>query len=228
ARCPGCGFSSPDRDYSGAPDTERGTLTVRDREGAREFALPGDSVFNIYNTLTVIAALRELGLSRDEAAAALEGAEIPASRYNETEAGGVRIVMQMAKDRNALACSRAFDYVAGKPGRKQLILMMNNLSDAKGWSENTCWLYDCDFELLNREDITRIVATGPRAPDYYLRLLLAGVPEDKLRRAARETDAPAELTPEPGGSVYIFYGTDAIDLAYRVRDLVKRRALHED
>jgi hypothetical protein len=55
----------------------------------------------------------------------------------------------MAKDRNALAGSRAFDYVSAQPGNKELILMMNNLSDAKNWSENVCWLYDCDFEFLN-------------------------------------------------------------------------------
>jgi len=176
----------------------------------------------------VFAALRETGLGPDEAVAALEGSVIPDSRYNETEAGGMRIIMQMAKDRNALACSRAFEYIASKPGQKQLILMMNNLSDAKGWSENTCWLYDCDFEFLVREDITRIVSTGARALDYCLRLQFAGIPEDKLRFSEHEIDAPKELALQPGGSVYIFYGTDTLDLAYRVRDAVKERVTREN
>ena len=221
ALCPACGFKSPDYDYSGRPDTKRGIITVGDRDGAHEYALPADSVFNIYNVLTAISALRELGLDPAASAAAMEEAAIPDSRYNEAEAGGMKIIMQMAKDRNALACSRAFDYIASKPGRKQLILMMNNISDAKAWSENTCWLYDCDFEMLDREDITRIIATGPRALDYCLRLRFAGIPEEKLRFAGREIDSPNELEHEPDGSVYIFYGTDAIDLAYRVRDAVK-------
>ena len=219
ARCPECDFCSPGYDYSGVKGQGQ-TLTVRNSEWSLDFRLPNDSVFNIYNMLTVVAALGQLGLEKDEIAAAMSGADIPDSRYNETGAGGMRIVMQMAKDRNALACSRAFDYVASKPGRKQLILMMNNISDSKAWSENTCWLYDCDFEILDREDITRIIATGPRALDYCLRLRFAGIPGDKLRSAEREIDAAAELEPEEGGSVYIFYGTDAIDLAFKVRDRV--------
>jgi sulfur carrier protein ThiS len=221
AACGDCDFRSPDYDYSGRPNPELTEITVTDRDGGQSLKLPNDSVFNIYNMLTVFAALRELGLSREEAAAALQGTGIPDSRYNETEAGGVRIIMQMAKDRNALACSRAFEYVAAKPGKKQLILMMNNISDSKAWSENTCWLYDCDFELLDSEDITRIVATGPRALDYFLRLRFAGVPEGKLRFTEREIDSPGELAPQPGDSVFVFYGTDCIDLAYRVRDAVR-------
>jgi hypothetical protein len=102
--------------------------------------------------------------------------------------------------------------------------MMNCLHDQKHWSENVCWLYDCDFEFLNRENIRRIVATGPRAKDYTLRLLLAGVPEERVRCVPGEIDAPDELDYEPGVDVYIFYGTDAIDLAYRVRDKVKTLA----
>jgi UDP-N-acetylmuramyl tripeptide synthase len=227
AYCRDCDFRSPDYDYSGSPNPELTEITVTEKDGAQSVALPNDSVFNIYNILTAFAALRELGLNGKEAAAALGDARIPDSRYNETEAGGVRIIMQMAKDRNALACSRAFEYVAAKPGKKQLILMMNNISDSKAWSENTCWLYDCDFEMLDCEDITRIVATGPRALDYFLRLQFAGVPEEKLRFTEHEIDSPGELAPEPGDTVYVFYGTDCIDLAYRVRDAVKARVIHD-
>ena len=219
ARCPGCDFCSPGYDYAGVVGQGE-YLTVRNSNWSQDFRLLNDSVFNIYNMLTAIAALCELGMARDEIAAVMGEVDIPDSRYNETEAGGVRVVMQMAKDRNALACSRAFDYIASKPGKKQLILMMNNISDSKAWSENTCWLYDCDFEMLARDEITRIIATGPRALDYCLRLRFAGIPEEKLRLTSREIDSAAELEPGEGGSVYIFYGTDAIDLAYKVRDRV--------
>jgi len=224
AHCPNCGFRSPEYDYAGSPDLKSGRLRVDEKDGSGEFALPGDSVFNIYNALTAYAALREMGLNTDETAAALEGAVIPDSRYNETDAGGVRVIMQMGKERNALACSRAFEYVASKPGKKELILMMNGLGDAKVWSENISWLYDCDFEFLNDESISRIVATGPRALDYCLRLRFAGVPKEKLRLTDVEVESPKELSFEPGTSVYIFYGTDSLDLGYKVRNAAIKRA----
>jgi UDP-N-acetylmuramyl tripeptide synthase len=225
ARCPGCGFESPAPDYGARKvDFSSMTASVRDAGGESLYELLSDSVFNVYNQLTAIAVMRELGYSHGEIHEAIEGVEIIKSRYSEERAGKISIVMQMAKDRNALACSRAFDYVSQRPGDKEIILMMNNLSDSKKWSENVCWLYDCDFEFLNRDDITRIVASGPRARDYRYRLLLAGVPEDRLRFTDDERDAPAELVYSAGESVYILYGTDAIALARDVRDGVRRRA----
>jgi len=224
AYCPNCDFKSPEYDYSGSVNRELGVLTVSDGSGddggSRELKLPGDSVFNIYNMLTAYAALREMGLSQDECADVLKGSVIPDSRYNESVVNDVRVVMHMGKERNALACSRAFEYVASKPGNKELILMMNGLGDAKVWSENISWLYDCDFEFLNNDDVSRIVATGPRALDYCLRLRFAGVPADKLRFSSQELASPKELALEPGSSVYIFYGTDSLSLGYRVRDAV--------
>jgi hypothetical protein len=95
--------------------------------------------------------------------------------------------------------------------------MMNCIHDQQHWSENVTWLYDCDFEFLNKENITRIVATGPRAKDYRLRLLFAGVPDEKIRCTLNEMDAPTLLEYNSGESVCLFYGTDALDLVYRVQ-----------
>ena len=222
AACSCCDFKSPDYDYSGLLVQEG--INVNSGNGSQTVKLPGDSVFNIYNTLTAYAALCQFGLTDEEAAVALEKAEIPKTRYNETEAGGIRVIMHMGKERNALANSRAFDYVASKPEEKELILMMNGLGEAKVWSENICWLYDCDFEFLNKENITRVVSTGARALDYCVRLRFAGLPSEKLRYEKDELKSPNELILKPGTSVYIFYGTDSIDLAYRVRDAVCKRA----
>ncbi|MDR2501755.1 MAG: MurT ligase domain-containing protein [Oscillospiraceae bacterium] len=217
-RCTKCGWSSPEYDYAGFDaDFDALTITFSARGGADKYRLLSDSVFNAYNLVCAAGALSELGFDRADVTRALGQAKITQSRYNAVKSGKSDIIMQMSKDRNALASSRAFDYVSSRGGTKEIILMMNNLSDNRRWSENTCWLYDCDFEFLNRDEITRIVATGPRAPDYFLRLLLAGVPENRLRCVAEETDAPDALEYPPGGSVYILYGTDAIDLAYKVR-----------
>ncbi len=230
AHCADCGFRSPVSDYLAADiDTDAMTMTVSDQNGALSYKLLSDSVFNIYNLVTVIAALRELGLSHEDIKAGLEKTKIVETRFNAQKAGDVTVVMQMSKDKNALAGSRAFDYISGLPGQKELILMMNCIHDQQHWSENVTWLYDCDFEFLNKENITRIVATGPRAKDYRLRLLFAGVPDEKIRCTLNELDAPTLLEYHSGESVCLFYGTDALDLVYRVQgkiiDLAEEAAI---
>jgi UDP-N-acetylmuramoyl-L-alanyl-D-glutamate--2,6-diaminopimelate ligase len=225
AHCKDCGFKSPEYDYTASDvDTDAMTVTVSDKGGSMSYRLLSDSIFNIYNMLTVIAALRELGLKHEEIRAGLEKTKIVETRFNAQKAGDVTVVMQMSKDKNALAGSRAFDYIGGLPGKKEIILMMNCIHDQQHWSENVTWLYDCDFEFLNNDAITRIVATGPRAKDYYLRLLFAGVPEEKIRCTMSEMDAPELLEYTAGESVCLFYGTDALDLVYRVQGKIKALA----
>lgn len=223
ALCPECGFSSPECDYVGKNvNTESMTMEISDSGVSCTYRLLNDSIFNIYNVLAVVSLFRELGYRREKICALLEKVEIVKSRFSEQEAGGYKIVRQMSKDKNALGASRAFDYVSGRPGTKELILMMNCLGDTKHWSENICWLYDADFEFLNKEDIKNIIVTGPRAKDYYLRLKLAGLPDEKLTFVEKELEAPSSLRLYPGESIYVFYGTDSIALGSRVVENIKK------
>lgn len=225
AKCSECGFQSPVSDYFAKNiDINSMTMTVTDKDGELSYHLLSDSIFNIYNVVTVIATLRELGFSHEEIKHGLEQTKIVETRFNAQKVGDITIVMQMSKDKNALAGSRAFDYISGLPGKKELILMMNCKHDQQHWSENVAWLYDCDFEFLNKENITRIVVTGPRAKDYYLRLLLAGIPEEKIRCTLNEMDAPMLLEYQHDSNICLFYGTDALDLVYRVQNRIKNLA----
>ena len=225
AVCAVCGYTNPEPDYLGTDaDPENRRITVRERDGDWSCRLLSDSTFNIYNIVTVAAALREFGLARDVIAAALEKTELPSSRFHAAEGGGVTAVMQMAKDKNAFAISRVFDYLSGLPGKKEIIMMNSCIEDHVHGSENVCWMYDCDFEFLNTEDITRIVVTGPRYRDFYMRLLMAGVPEERLRQTPKELDAPKELALAEGEDVYILYGTAGIELAEKVQAATLREA----
>ena len=227
AHCRDCGFQSPAPDYLGtAVDLEKMTMTVRDASGDHPYRLLSDSTFNIYNQVTAIALMRELGMDHEKIASLMSHIRIAESRYLSQKAGQVEVVMQMAKDRNALACSRVFDYVTSRPGEKELLLMMNNLSDDLHWSENTCWLYDCDFEFLNDDGVIHVVATGPRAKDYYLRLQLAGVPADRVDCVRDEFEAADKLLLRPGSSVYLLYGADnrSLTMAHKVREKIIHRA----
>ena len=221
AYCPNCGFKSPNADYKGMNvDLKKMTIDIKDHDGTNNYRILNDSVFNIYNVVCTVALLRDMGYTPKKVDELLHKIEIVKSRYNVTEVNGVKVIMLLSKDRNALGSSRAFDYAVHTEGNKKFILMMNNMSDEKVWSENVCWLYDCDFEFLNRPDIEKIVVTGPRFKDYKLRLLLAGVSEDKVSDTHLELDSPDLLEYNKGDVIYLLYGTDNIDLATSVRDKI--------
>jgi len=228
--CADCDFHAPEYDYSAENiDLDTMTMNVYDRHLGKEhgnYKLLSDSIFNIYNMLTAIALLRELGMTHHEISWNMNKRSIVGSRYNEQQFGNVKIIMQMAKQRNALAISRAFDYISSQPGEKQVLLMMNCQTDGKNWSENPCWMYDCDFEFLNKSNIKRIIAAGYRAKDLYLRLLFADIPRERLHCVRDEFEAAKVFDFPENSNIYILYGTDSYDLATKVRSKVAEYAVN--
>ena len=228
AVCESCGFHSPQADYLAQQlDISSGTMTVREDGSNYDYALLNPSMHNIYNMVNVIAVLRQLGMSHDAIREAFRHTAILSSRLSEERIGNVNVVMQMSKDKNALACSRNFDYIRSKGGRKELLVMMNCMGVAKNWSENPSWMYDTDFEFLNREDVVQLVCAGPRARDYRLRLLLAGIPEEKIFLEDDEFAALRKLYLTPGDDIYILYGVDGMPLAFRVKERLREMLTKE-
>ena len=229
AVCSDCGFASPEAKYLAQNlDLEKGTLTLHEDGEDYTYPLVNDSLFNIYNMISVIAVLRQLGLAHDEICRQMENVSIVGTRLSREQVADVGIVMQMSKDKNALACSRNFDYIRTIPGPKELVVMMNCMGVAKSWSENPSWLYDTDFEFLNQDCITRLVCAGPRCRDYRLRLLLAGIPEEKIFMEEDEFKALELLERKPGSDVYILYGVDGMPLAFRVKAKLKEMLLKKE
>lgn len=218
--CPKCGGGSPAPDFVVTDiDREHNTFTVA-HNGTREtYRLINDNLVNVYNFVGVIALLSKMGLTFDQISKGFEKTEIVSSRYNETQLEDRKIVMQMAKGQNAMACSRSYDYVSHLPGKnKGLILLVDDKFDNVKDTESTCWLYDCDFSYLADDSISQIVFAGPRCRDQYMRALLAGVDEKKLRMVDIPKDGAKPFDISLSEDIYIMYDVYYVEESYAVKD----------
>jgi len=84
-------------------------------------------------------------------------------------------------------------------------MLFDDLYDRRQSTENTAWIYDVDFEFLNSENIKQIIIGGPRANDYYLRLLLAGIPAEKIKYTYDENNAGDLLELDGIKNIYILF-----------------------
>lgn len=226
AACESCGFTSPEAQYRVDGMTFPGEeMPVTENGQTYRYPVLSDSFVNAYNVLTAVALLRELGYPHEKIQELLSHAQITTTRHSFETVGDVTLVRQMAKEKNALATSRAFDYIAHRPGRKEILMMMNCLGDTKHWSENTCWIFDSDFEFLKDDSVVQMVCTGSRCLDYKLRLLLAGVPEERIFVEPDEFKAAELLHYTPGDDLYLLSGTDSLALSYQIYDRIKSIAL---
>lgn len=221
AHCPDCGFTSPAGDYTvTSVDTEAGAMSISIKGRSVRFPLLNSSPINIYNSLSAIALLCEFGLDPEKIAEAMGHMAISATRYLEEEVAGRKVILHLAKGQNPVACSRAFQNIRDYPGTKAAILFLDDYFDAAHSVENTAWYYDADFEFLADDSVTQVIAAGARHWDVYLRLLMAGVPAERLAHM-RSTEEAAAALDSPAESVFILYDVYTIGLANRVKDQVE-------
>ncbi len=220
AYCPSCGFASPKSDYIAELNFKENSLSLTHASAAEHYPLITNSVFNAYNQITAITLLREFGLSAKQIQAAFSNLSIVESRYSYEKIGNTEVITHMAKGQNPIACSCVFDYVKKEPGKKEIILMLDDVFDRVASSEIMTWIYDADFEFLNDPSICQIIISGVRCEDYKLRLLLAGVAEEKLTCTPKEIDAPDYLTLSNTDKIFILHELYAAEEALRVRNKV--------
>ena len=224
AHCESCGWSSPRGDYQLiSADRETGLMTVLENDVWHDYRMPADAIYNLYNAVASVAALRTIGYTPEQIAEGMEKLQVVQSRFWQEEIGNWELTEIMAKGLNAVACSRNFDYVANAEGKKAVVLLLDDVFDEKSSSENIAWLYDADFEFLAEEDTVQVLAVGARCLDTRLRLLIAGVPEDRINvvRQAKEAAAAVDLT--QCGKVFVLYEVYRQNQAVMVRNAIAER-----
>lgn len=218
--CPACGLKSPDPDFLVTDiDRENGTFTVSHNGAEYRYPLVNDNIVNVYNLCGVVALLTRLGLSEDQICQGLSASKIVKSRYDQVQSGPLTITMQLAKGQNPIACARCFHYVAQCPGEsKTVIILVDDKGDNTNNSENICWLYDCDYSYLSDPSIKRIIFSGPRCKDHYLRALLAGVPGDKILQSPSFTGGADLADPEESKDFFVLYDPYSLTEAAQIKN----------
>ena len=227
AYCPNCNFKSPDSDYRITKvDYENKLIEVEANGNKSSYKMLSDSIFNLYNMIAVITALDKLGIEKDKVKEIIDNEQIAETRYKKEEINGIKIIKHLAKGQNPIACSCVFDYIKKESGKKEIVLLIYDYFDAKETSESIIWLYDCDFEFLNDDSIDKIVIGGPRCEDFYLRLLIAGVPKEKLVYFNDTNEIVDGLSLEKGKDVYVLYDVDTDKVAKDVCNKIKDKIVN--
>lgn len=221
-KCPNCGFSSPQRDFL-VESTSDTNMTVSEKPGSFTYPVPSNAIHNIYNTAAIVAILRHIGEKPEEIADALKSIKPPASREGSEEVCGVMIHRKLAKTHNPTAVSTVFENIKKDKSKKLLLMVLDEIFENPRKSETVAWFYDTDYEFLEDESVTKIVLGGDRYLDHKLRMLLAGVKEDKIICLPKHLDVLDYADISDVESVYIVYDIYTSDVMRKVTAEIKER-----
>lgn len=222
AHCPKCDFKSPEIDYLVTNlDLKNMKMTLKNGNIEEEYDLISDNIINVYNIVTVITILKQIGLSKEQINESLKKQKIVDTRYSEEVVDGVKIITHLSKGMNPIACSRVFDYVRKYKGNKAVVLYLDDLHDAANGSENTAWQYDTDYEFLNDDSIKQIIIGGVRYLDGLVRLELAGIDKAKISYGRNELATLDNLKVDGIDTIFILHDLYSMELKNNAKNKVE-------
>lgn len=228
AHCPKCDFRSPNLNYEVTKiDDENKKMTIKQSGQEEEYDLITNNMINIYNMLATISVLKEIGLDFEQINGSLKQEKIVETRFSKQEVKGIEVITHLAKGLNPIACSRAIDYVKKEKGNKAVILILDDLHIAKEGSENITWQYETDYELLIQENIKQVLVAGPRYLDNKLRMLLAGIPEEKLTVIREEFLLVEKLKLKNIDKIFILHDLYSLEETAKIKEQVIKKIEEE-
>ena len=227
AHCTNCDFKSKEADYKVTNvDYENKKLFVLHNGETMEFPLINNTIFNIYNEITVIALFLEFGITKENLYKTLEKVKITETRYDENIVNNIKILKIMAKGNNSLPASLVFDYVRKQNSKKAIVLALDDL-DVGDSSEFIGWIYDADYEFLNQDNIKHIIISGKRCYDQKLRVLLAGIPSEKIVCNPIEKDAVKGLDFKDLEEIYILHDMSTYKESVEIEKVISKMILED-
>ena len=228
AHCSKCSMESPKADYV-VTDADEGSMTVAFGSGEHKFPLVNSAIFNVYNQCAVIAVLDLCGIAPEKTAEYLKNIGITATRFSEETYGKLKVTATMLKGFNPIACSRNIHTARITPGKKSIMLMVDDTNHEREDCEIICWHYEADFEALCHESIDKIYISGPRALDIRYRLLLAGIKSENIITGRTEKEVVEKMELQNIDKLLIFYDMLRYDILEKdvkpaIAEKIKREA----
>jgi len=215
--CPNCDFKSYKAKY-----IAKGVDSKHIHTNVGDFpAFGSQRIIDLYNETAVIALLKEMGFTDELIYKSLDGRKPIASRYKKETIKNVNITSMLAKT-GPVALSNTFYNVSRINEEKSIIIILDDPHEAAKSSEINPWLYDTDFEFLNNDNIKQIVIGGIRSYDVKLRMLMAGVAENKIVTTLTDYEA-GELIDLDSKNIYVLYDTYNAVPYRKIMETLKRR-----
>ncbi|MDO4940098.1 MAG: MurT ligase domain-containing protein [Erysipelotrichaceae bacterium] len=216
--CPNCDFKSSEAQYIAISNHNNQLQT-----NVGEYPLVGGNrIIDMYNEISIIALLKEFGLTDQEITKGLKDKKIVASRYLDEKIADKTVISMLAKGMNAIACSNSFETVSNDKEEKSVLMILDDEHENRKSSEIVSWIYDTDFEFLKDPKIKQIVVGGKRSYDYKVRLLLAGVDENKIICSLDEIKT-AELLDLSVDKIYILWDMYNTNSYKGIKETLHRR-----
>lgn len=196
--CPNCGYKHPELSYTVNQIIERTPNSLKFKMGQREYGINIGGTYNIYNALAAYSVAREYGLSDDEVAEAFAENKRIFGRQELISYAGKEIDLILVK--NPVGLDEVLHMLNTEKDDYSLITLLN-ANHADGI--DTSWIWDADYEGLDKDKIKKVIVGGQRWHDMGFRLEIAGFEPGDMLTNPDDDSLIEEIKNLPTKKVYI-------------------------
>ena len=175
--CTKCGYRHWDPKYRiTAVNLDEGYLEIENRY---RIDLALKSIYNAYNILAAYSLCRELGVKSETIVSSLNNYVLKNGRVVRLKKGNNEGVFLVSKHENSTSYNQTISVIANEKKQLNVIILVDAIS-RKYFTSETSWLWDIDFNGLNKKHIDRIILTGLYAYDLALRFEYTDIDQKKI------------------------------------------------
>lgn len=196
--CPNCGFKRPNLSYKLKEITERTPNSIKFRIENTEFSIGIGGTYNIYNALAAFSVAREFDVSEDEIASAFAKNKRIFGRQELISYADKEINLILVK--NPVGLNEVLSLLNTEKSNYTLATLLN-AHHADGI--DTSWIWDADYEGLDKTKVKQILVGGERHHDMGFRLEVAGFDPGTMEVTPDDNTLLTRIKEAPTKKVYI-------------------------
>lgn len=179
--CQECGFKKQKTDFTvTAADMEKGEITI---DGKFRIPLAFTGMYNVYNILAAFAACRVVGIDGESIAESISNYMLKNGRIMRFKLGNHSGTLLTSKHENSVSYDQSLKYIANQKEDCSVIVIVDAIS-RKYFTGETSWLWDINFNHINREHVKNIYLCGTYVNDLAIRFSFTDIPQERIKPIA--------------------------------------------
>lgn len=206
--CPSCGLSHPKGEFCvNKIDYENNKIVIN---GYNEVNIPLNMLYAVYNTIAAYTTLAVCGLEQDKVNKVLNEIISASNNFNCFQENNRLVYTLNNKNENSTTFNQSLLFMERDKSPKTIIIGWKEISRRYKYNDLS-WLYDINFELLQRHDIEKIVCVGAEQYDIATRIKLANISPNKIVCFEKLEDATDYLKQHTKENIYAILNFDYVE-----------------
>jgi UDP-N-acetylmuramyl tripeptide synthase len=175
--CPSCGHKRHDPQFAVTEvNLSEGYIVV---DGAYRISLALKSIYNVYNLLAAYSVCRLVGIDGEKIAADISSYVLKNGRVVTFDIGEHKGTLLTSKHENSISYDQSMRVARAYPEDTTVMIIVDAVS-RKYFTSETSWLWDIDFELLEHENIKKVILAGTYCHDLAVRFSYTNIPQEQI------------------------------------------------